>query len=163
MLSEQNELSFETICRLAYDYRKNGKVVGFTHGAFDMFHYGHLHMLRRSAEKCDFLIVAIESDENVALYKSTKRPIVPEKERLEILNEVKCVGTTFVNRTDISEHIYGDIYKELNPNFVSIGISHSYEDKVRSLTAKLDVGVVKIDHNFVSTTELIDRVAKRYR
>ena len=64
--------------------------VGYTTGDFDMFHIGHLNILRRAKEKCDYLIVGVSTDELVMEYKN-KTPIIPFEERAEIVRSIDCV------------------------------------------------------------------------
>ena len=64
--------------------------VGYTTGVFDMFHIGHLNILRRAKEKCDYLIVGVSTDELVMEYKN-KTPIIPFEERAEIVQSIDCV------------------------------------------------------------------------
>ncbi len=64
--------------------------IGYTTGVFDMFHIGHLNILKRAKEQCEYLIVGISTDKLVMQYKS-KRPIIPFKERMEIIKSVRYV------------------------------------------------------------------------
>ncbi len=65
--------------------------LGYTQGVFDMFHIGHLAILNRAASMCDFLIVGVNSDRLVQEYKQ-KIPVINEKERAEIVRNIKSVG-----------------------------------------------------------------------
>ena len=64
--------------------------IGYTTGVYDMFHIGHLNLLRRAKEQCDYLVVGVSTDELVQNYKN-KTPIIPFNERIEIVSELKCV------------------------------------------------------------------------
>ena len=63
---------------------------GYTTGVFDMFHVGHLNLLRRARENCDRLIVGVSTDEVVEEYKG-HRPIIPYAERVEIVRAIRWV------------------------------------------------------------------------
>lgn len=64
--------------------------VGYTTGVFDMFHIGHLNIIKRAKEQCDYLIVGVSTDELVQEYKN-KKPIIPFYERCEIVKALECV------------------------------------------------------------------------
>lgn len=66
------------------------KIIGFTAGVFDMFHIGHLNLLKNAAARCDYLIVGVNSDELVQSYKD-KKTVVPLEERMEIIRQIKYV------------------------------------------------------------------------
>ncbi len=63
--------------------------IGYTSGVFDMFHIGHLNILKRAKEQCDYLVVGVTTDE-LALYKN-KSAIIPFEERLAIVDAIKYV------------------------------------------------------------------------
>ena len=65
-------------------------IIGYTTGVFDMFHIGHLNILRRAKEKCDYLIVGVSTDEVVLSYKN-KRPIIPYEQRAAIVEAIRYV------------------------------------------------------------------------
>ena len=63
---------------------------GYTAGVFDMFHIGHLNVLKRAKDSCEFLIVAVSTDELVKRYKN-KSPIIPYEERRAIVESIRYV------------------------------------------------------------------------
>jgi glycerol-3-phosphate cytidylyltransferase len=64
--------------------------IGYAAGAFDLFHVGHLNLLRHAKSECDFLIAGVVSDELLEKNKG-KRPVIPLIERLEIVESVQFV------------------------------------------------------------------------
>jgi len=71
------------------------KIIGYTTGVFDMFHIGHLHLLKKAKNHCDYLIVGVSSDELVEKYKRRK-PIIPFEHRIEIVSALSCVDEVLV-------------------------------------------------------------------
>jgi len=63
--------------------------IGYTSGVYDLFHVGHLNMLRNAKSLCDKLIVGVTTDELVN-YKN-KKAVIPFHERMEIVRHIKCV------------------------------------------------------------------------
>jgi rfaE bifunctional protein nucleotidyltransferase chain/domain len=68
-----------------------GKRVVFTNGCFDILHSGHVDLLRRARDLGDVLVVAINSDGSIARIKGRHRPIIPERERAELLDGLEMV------------------------------------------------------------------------
>lgn len=64
--------------------------VGYTTGVYDMFHIGHLNLLKKAKEQCDYLIVGVSTDELVQKAKN-KTPIIPFEERAAIVESIKYV------------------------------------------------------------------------
>jgi len=69
--------------------RRRG-VVGYTAGVFDMFHIGHLHLLQHARARCDYLVVAVTTDEMAQAVRG-RRPVVPLLERMAIVQSMRCV------------------------------------------------------------------------
>ena len=68
----------------------NRPTIGYTTGVYDLFHIGHLNLLRNAKAMCDFLIVGVTTDELLINYKK-KNPVIPFVERCEILRAIDCV------------------------------------------------------------------------
>ena len=64
-------------------------IIGYTAGVFDLFHIGHLNLLRNAKGMCDRLIVGVSTDELVK-YKG-KTPVIPFYDRIEIIRNIRCV------------------------------------------------------------------------
>jgi D-beta-D-heptose 7-phosphate kinase/D-beta-D-heptose 1-phosphate adenosyltransferase len=91
-----------------------GKKVGFTSGAFDILHAGHVDCLQRAKQLCDVLVVGINSDSSIKSYKGENRPIIPEDERIRMVAALDCVDYAFLfnerrNRTNL-ETLKPDLY-----------------------------------------------------
>jgi glycerol-3-phosphate cytidylyltransferase len=65
-------------------------IIGYTAGAFDLFHVGHLNILRNARSMCDRLVVGVSRDELIIASKR-KKPVIPFEERMEVVRSVKYV------------------------------------------------------------------------
>jgi glycerol-3-phosphate cytidylyltransferase len=68
---------------------KNKHIIGYTTGVFDLFHIGHLNILKNAKENCDYLIVGVTVDELVS-YKGSNA-IIPFEERMKIVEAIQYV------------------------------------------------------------------------
>ena len=66
------------------------KKIGYTTGCFDLFHIGHLNILKRARLECDYLIVGVTSDE-LSISAKNKKLIIPFQERMDIVESIKFV------------------------------------------------------------------------
>ena len=108
------------------------KIIGYTVGVFDLFHIGHLNLIKKAKKNCDYLIVGVNSDKLVMQYKN-KIPVIPEKERLEIIKSLKYVDeAVLINTRDKL-----DAFKKYNFNKIFVGDdwkNHpSYNDAIKIL------------------------------
>lgn len=68
--------------------------VGYAGGAFDLFHIGHLNILKHAKSSCDYLVAGVVSDEMLLLTKG-RRPVIPLAERMQIVRHIAFVDDTF--------------------------------------------------------------------
>ena len=82
--------------------------IGYAPGAFDLFHIGHLDLLRRAKECCDYLIAGVVSDEVLIAHKGVT-PVVPLAERIEIVRNCRHVDAAHAATTDDKLEIWRDL------------------------------------------------------
>ena len=112
-------------------------IVGYTTGVFDLFHIGHLNILRRAKEKCDKLIVGVTTDELLQVYKN-KRPIIPFEERISIVKAIKYVDKA-VPQEDMDKISH---WEKLKFNVVFVGDDWQNTDKWNKIESDFnDIGV----------------------
>lgn len=131
--------------------------VGYTTGVYDMFHIGHLNILKRAKEQCDILIVGVTTDE--LCYKRKKKyPIICEHDRIAIVKELRCVDqVVFQEDMDKVKAV-----KKLHADAVFVGSDwkgtkawNQYEKEL----AEIGCTVVYLEHTEgISSTILRDRL-----
>ena len=115
-------------------------IVGYTTGVFDLFHIGHLNILRRAKEKCDKLIVGVTTDELLQVYKN-KSPIIPFEERISIVKSIKYVDEV-VPQEDMDKISH---WEKLKFNVVFVGDDWQNTDKWNKIESDFnDVGVAVV-------------------
>lgn len=132
-------------------------IIGYTTGVYDMFHIGHLNILRKAKEQCDFLIVGVSTDELVQKEKN-KIPVISFNERAEIVSAIKYVDKVVpqVNKNKM------EAYNALKFNKMFVGSDwhgtpqwKSYEDEF----SKIGVEIVYLPHtDGISSTILRERM-----
>jgi rfaE bifunctional protein nucleotidyltransferase chain/domain len=85
----------EAILRFGRDKRNSRRLV-FTNGCFDLLHPGHIRSLEQAREMGDALIVGLNGDASVRKLKGEGRPLLPERERAEILAALECVDAVVI-------------------------------------------------------------------
>ena len=110
-------------------------IVGYTTGVFDMFHIGHLNVLKNAKEQCDYLIVGVSTDE-VVIKNKNKEPIIPFKDRVSIVESIKYVDLVIPQeRYDIEGKI--ETVKKYGVNIVFVGSDWKGTNKWNSIEKEL--------------------------
>jgi rfaE bifunctional protein nucleotidyltransferase chain/domain len=164
--SQQKIMTPQVLEAIVRKERARGMRFVFTNGCFDLLHLGHVRYLQEARALGDYLILGLNSDEGVRYLKGAGRPLVPEKERAEIMANLLCVDfvTIFSGHTAIS------LLERLRPDIYVKGSDYAGEQPGVPDTSRLPEaqavqsygGVVRLipylPHH--STTELIEKVKK---
>ena len=108
--------------------------IGYVPGVFDLFHVGHLNLIRKSKEVSEYLIAGVLSDDLVMHFKG-KKPIIPLEQRMEILAALKDVDE--VIEVNFSNTVKMDAWKQLHYDAYFSGSDHGseWDDEKRALQA----------------------------
>lgn len=132
-------------------------VVGYTTGVYDMFHIGHLNIIKRAKEQCDYLIVGVSTDELVQKDKN-KTPIICYRDRVAIVESIKYVDKV-VPQEDKNK--FG-AWEKYHFNKMFVGSDWKGSDAWNNFEkqfAPLGVEIVYLDHtDGISSTILRDRL-----
>ena len=113
---------------LSFSKRKaqEKSIVGFTNGCFDILHLGHLSLFKKAKEKCDYLIVGLNSDSSIKNLKGDGRPINEQLTRIEILKSIVYIDEVRI----FDEETPLRLIKEISPNILFKGADYNEEDIV---------------------------------
>lgn len=114
--------------------------IGYVPGVFDLFHIGHLNILKRARAQCDFLIAGVVIDSAVEKMKGY-RPIVPFEERIEIVRSIDCVDEAVTDTSRDKRVVWADHHFDI----IFKGSDWCDTDKGRLLEAEMaEVGATVV-------------------
>ena len=133
--------------------------IGYTTGVYDMFHIGHLNILRKAKEQCDYLIVGVTTDE-LCLKQKNKLPIISETDRMAIVSAIRFVDQV-ISQVDMNKL---QAVKDYHVNAVFVGSDWkgtSSWNQYEKDFSEVGCEVVYLDHtDGISSTILRDRLNK---
>ncbi len=148
-------LQREDIGREMARLRSEGKRIVFTNGCFDLIHAGHIQYLGEAKALGDVLVVGVNSDSSVGRLK-TKRPIVPQDQRVEVLSALEMVSYV----TIFAEDTPYEIIKLIMPDVLVKGGDWEIGDIIG---ADLVREVYSLPYRRgISSTGIIDRIIERF-
>ena len=152
--------SREQLKRISQDLKAKGRVVGFTSGTFDIIHGGHVSYLNQAKQHCDVLIVGVNSDQSVKSYKSPKRPIISQENRLLVIDSLRAVDYAFI----FDEPNNHKNIELLKPNVYLKAGDYSIASLSSAPIVKRYGGKIKIIpfKKGLSTTTIIDQIIDVY-
>ncbi len=140
--------------------KAQGKRVVFTNGCFDILHVGHIRYLEKAKRHGDVLVVGLNTDRSVKQIKGEKRPIVPEKERAEVLSALESVD--YVVLFDEPDPLI--LIQTLKPNVLVKGADWPKNKIIgHEIVQKTGGQVVRIPLvRGASSTGVIEKIIKSY-
>ena len=105
--------------------RKNEQKIGLVQGSWDLFHLGHLRYILKARARCDFLVIAMDSDEKIRKRKGPTRPVIPEKERYDFISMLNIADAVVIKQVDEPKW---NLIKTIKPD-VLIAIKETYSDE----------------------------------
>lgn len=116
-------LDREDLVEKIAELRRNGAKIALANGCFDLFHVGHIRYLAGAKDLADFLIVGINSDDQVKKLKGENRPFMPENERAEIISSLRFVDfVTIFNEPTVTE-----LLRAVKPDFHAKGTDYTVD------------------------------------
>ena len=134
-------------------------IIGYTTGVYDMFHIGHLNILHRAKEQCDYLIVGVSTDELVQ-HDKNKTPIIPFEEMCAIVEAIKYVDKVV---PQIDKNKFG-VWEQYHFHKMFVGSDWKGTDvwnRFEEQFKPLGVEIVYLDHtDGISSTILREKLNK---
>ena len=141
--------------------RRRGKRIVFTNGCFDLIHPGHVRYLRAAKRLGDVLVVGLNSDASVRRLKGPLRPLVPLRNRSEVMAALEMVDYVTV----FGEDTPYNLIKQVQPDVLVKGGDWKPDQIVGADIVRARGGVVR-SLRFAagySTTRLVERIARKLR
>jgi rfaE bifunctional protein nucleotidyltransferase chain/domain len=151
-------LSPDDAAAYAESLRRAGQRVVFTNGVFDLLHPGHVRYLQAARAQGDALIVGVNSDRSVSTNKGPSRPIMPERERAEVLGALACVDAVVV----FDEETPAAIIRRIQPDVLVKGADWAADAIVGRDTVEARGGrVVRVPvEEGWSTSAIIEKIKR---
>ena len=118
-------------------------------GCFDLLHFGHISFLKQAKTLGDYLIVALESDENVRRMKGEARPIHTQKQRKEMLESLLFIDEVIPLPTMHNDSDYYELVRKIKPSVVAI--TQGDTAKVKKTEQAQEVGAQLIEITKIHT------------
>lgn len=155
-------LSREELKRRVAEWRRAGEQVVMANGCFDVLHVGHVRYLKAAKELGGKLIVAVNADDSVRGLKGEGRPVMPDKERAEILAALEPVDAVVI----FPERDVRALLNDIRPDVQAKGTDYTADsvperDVVTSYGGRVAIVGDPKDHSATAIIDQINGTAKR--
>jgi|TARA_B100000809_G_scaffold121566_1_gene119767 glycerol-3-phosphate cytidylyltransferase len=135
------------------------KKIGYTTGVFDLFHIGHLNILKRARLECDYLIVGITTDE-LAMSVKGEKPFISFEERVEIVESIKFVDEVVPQTT------YNKMKAWNNLKFDRMFVGDDWKDtkewiQIEKNFSKYNVEIIYFSYTIHTSSTILRDVLKK--
>lgn len=154
-IKDLNELT-----NIINEMKKNGKIIVFTNGCFDILHVGHIRYFYESKKLGDILVVGLNSDSSVRALKGEKRPIIPENERAEMLAAIEYIDYIVI----FSDLNPSKIIERIKPHIQTKGNSYTIDQIPEAKVLKKYGGKIILleETKNKSTTKIVEKIINNY-
>lgn len=169
-------ISYQDLAKIRKNHKN--KTIGIVKGSWDLFHYDHLQLLKKNKEKVDILLVEVKTDEDLK-GKGKNRPIIPQNQRMEIIDSIKYVDYTLLLNQEyttplivnlIKKNVYdkknestlkrdGYVIEILKPDIYFYIPNVKPYDSIVDICSELNVKMIK-DQNGIFTQHTTDIIEK---
>lgn len=151
-------MTLDEVCQQVEAWRRQGHTIALANGVFDLLHVGHVRYLIGAKALADRLVVAVNSDTSTKAIKGPDRPVIPEHERVELLEALACTDAIVL----FDEPDVRNVLRAVRPDVHVKGTDYTPESiperaEVEAWGGRVAVAGDPKDH---STTALASRLAK---
>lgn len=146
----------DSLAAIVRGLQSRGKIVVLANGSFDLLHVGHIRYLKDAKSRGDFLVVAVNTDRSVRTYKDPLLPIIPQAERVEMIEALSFVDyVTLWNRPTMD-----DLIVKLRPDIHAKGTDYTVKSVPERETVLSYGGETLIvgDKKSHSVTDIIKKI-----
>ena len=148
--------SREELKKICDRLKRNGKTIGFTSGAFDLIHAGHVDYLEKAKQICDTLVVGVNSNRSIQKYKGLDRPVLGEDQRVKVIAALESVDYVFL----FNERRNQKNIEALKPNYYIKAGDYKLEGLTSKEVVKQYGGEIRLIpiKEEISSTHIIDKI-----
>jgi rfaE bifunctional protein nucleotidyltransferase chain/domain len=127
-------------------------------GCFDILHYGHIHFLKKAKALGNYLIVALESDQNIKKHKGNGRPIHSLTQRREMLESLNFVNEVISLPDSMTDNDYWNLVKSVKPQIIAVTKGDPILSKKQKQADKVGAKLIEIEKIKVPSTSQIIKI-----